>query len=328
MHPLVAGAGPGEFAQVSQLLINQYLNRLSRLRQITGTNRETQVREAFKRLLEDWGESRGLTFVPEYDFIPPTKKVCRVDGVLLESLRAPFGWWEAKDTADDLDAEIQKKFRCGYPQDNIIFEDSRTAVLWQDRQEVMRCPVEDTEQLARLLGLFFEHEPARTRDFRRAVERFKTDLPAVLKELRGRIDRAYSENAEFAAAAGDFLKQAKDSINPALTDADVWEMLIQHILTEDIFARVFGDDDFHRENNVARALYALEARFFRGDVEKQTLAALEPYYAEIRATSAQIGSHAEKQRFLKAIYENFYRVYNPKAADRLGSGPFTRREEV
>lgn len=303
---------------MSQLLINQYLNRLSRLRQITGASRETQVQEAFKRLLEDWGESRGLTFVPEYDFIPPTKNTCRVDGVLLESLRAPFGWWEAKDTADDLDAEIQKKFRRGYPQDNIIFEDGRTAVLWQDRQETMRCPVEDTEQLARLLGLFFAHEPAPTRDFRRAVERFKTDLPAVLKELRGRIDRAYDENADFATAARDFLKQAKESINPALTDADVREMLIQHILTEDIFARVFGDDDFHRENNVAKALYALEAKFFRGEVKKQTLAALEPYYAEIRATSAQIGSHAEKQRFLKAIYENFYKVYNAKAADRLG----------
>jgi len=132
---------------VSQLLINQYLNRLSRLRQITGASRETQVREAFKRLLEDWGESKGLTFVAEYDFVPPTKNICRVDGVLLESLRAPFGWWEAKDTSDDLDAEIQKKFRKGYPQDNIIFEDGRAAILWQDRQETMRCAVEDTDQL-------------------------------------------------------------------------------------------------------------------------------------------------------------------------------------
>lgn len=38
----------------------------------------------------------------------------------------------------------------------------------------------------------------------------------------------------------------------------------------------------------------------------------------IRANAAQITSHAEKQTFLKAIYEGFYKVYNPKAADRLG----------
>ena len=36
------------------------------------------------------------------------------------------------------------------------------------------------------------------------------------------------------------------------------------------------------------------------------------------AGAAQIGSHHEKQTFLKVIYENFYKVYNPKAADRLG----------
>ncbi len=31
-----------------------------------------------------------------------------------------------------------------------------------------------------------------------------------------------------------------------------------------------------------------------------------------------MSSHHEKQNFLKVVYENFYKVYNPKAADRLG----------
>ncbi len=110
---------------MSQLLITQYLNRLSRLRQITGADRETQVRAAFQRLLEDWGEAKKLTFVAEYDYLGPARNVCRVDGVLLQSLRAPFGWWEAKDSKDDLQEEITKKLRKGYPQDNIIFEDGR-----------------------------------------------------------------------------------------------------------------------------------------------------------------------------------------------------------
>jgi predicted helicase len=95
-------------------------------------------------------------------------------------------------------------------------------------------------------------------------------------------------------------------------------MLIQHILTEEIFSKVFGEDDFHRQNNVAKKLYALEAEFFTGGVKKRTLKALEPYYAAIRGAAAQISSHHEKQTFLKVIYENFYKIYNPKAADRLG----------
>lgn len=95
-------------------------------------------------------------------------------------------------------------------------------------------------------------------------------------------------------------------------------MLIQHILTEEIFASVFNDGDFHRENNIAKELYALETLFFTGAVKKDTLRSLEAYYTAIKANAAQITSHNEKQAFLKVIYEQFYKVYNPKAADRLG----------
>src|SRR5450759_322924 len=95
-------------------------------------------------------------------------------------------------------------------------------------------------------------------------------------------------------------------------------MLIQHILTEEIFAKVFDDSDFHQHNNVARELYALEAVFFTGSLKKQTLKGLDTYYAAIRSAAAQISDHHEKQTFLKVIYENFYKVYNKKAADRLG----------
>ncbi|MDC0837971.1 hypothetical protein POG23_09825, partial [Limnoraphis robusta] len=92
--------------------------------------------------------------------------------------------------------------------------------------------------------------------------------------------------------------------------ADVREMLIQHILTEEIFASVFSESDFHRENNIAKELYALEAKFFTGAVKKETLAALNPYYAAIKSNAANITDHAEKQTFLKLIYENFYKVHN------------------
>jgi predicted helicase len=303
---------------MSQLLINQYLGDLSRLRRVSGANRESVVREAFKDLLKAWGRSHDLQFIPEHEFITPTKERRYIDGALLHSLRVPFGYWEAKDTNDDLDDEIAKKFRRGYPQTNIIFEDSERAVLIQNGQEVIRCAVDDVHALEKLLGLFFGYQRPEIADFRKAIEQFKVDLPEVLKALRERIDEAYDDNKPFAAAARKFLRQARETINPAVTDADVREMLIQHILTEDIFARVFGQSDFHRENNVAKALDALERLFFRGDIKQRTLHALEPYYAAIRSTAALIQSHSEKQGFLKAIYENFYKVYNPKAADRLG----------
>jgi predicted helicase len=303
---------------VSQVLIQQYLNQLQDLRKVSGTHRESVVREAFKDLLKGWARQHDLVFIPEYEITTPAKDRRYVDGALLHALRMPFGYWEAKDEKDDLDAEIEFKLRRGYPQDNIIFEDSTQAVLIQRKREVMRCPVDDIAKLEKLLNLFFGYERAEVSEFRKAVEQFKTDLPAVLDALRKMIEHAHKDNADFRTASLRFLDHAKEAINPSLTAADVREMLIQHVLTEEIFSKVFGEDDFHHQNNVAKELYALEGTFFTGDLKKRTLRGLDPYYAAIRAAAAQIGSHHEKQTFLKVIYENFYKVYNKKAADRLG----------
>jgi predicted helicase len=303
---------------MSQLFIQHYLNELQTLRRVSGTARESVVREAFKTLLKDWGKSRDLVFVPEYEY--PTLQKTRVypDGALLYALRVPLGYWEAKDEEDDLDREIEKKLRKGYPQDNIIFEDSREAVLIQNKQLVMRCGIAEPAELQRLLELFFGYEREEIADFRKAVEQFKTDLPEVLNALRDMIEHAEKDNEKFSKAALRFLKHAQETINPSVTPSDVREMLIQHILTEEIFSQVFDDSNFHRQNNVAKELYALENTFFTGKVKHDTLAVLRPYYAAIRSAAALVTSHHEKQNFLKTIYENFYKVYDKKKADRLG----------
>jgi predicted helicase len=303
---------------MSQLHIQQFLNDLDRLRIVSGSANERNISDPFRDLLKAMARQRDLVFIPEYDFETPAKERRRIDGALLYSLRVPLGYWEAKDEKDDLDAEIEIKKRRGYPQDNIIFEDSRRAVLIQRGQEVARVSYEDPAGLERLLDLFFAYERPEIGDFRKAVEQFKTDLPNVLAALRERIDEASKGNKPFARAEKKFLAHARETINPTVTEADVREMLIQHILTEEIFAKVFDDDEFHRKNNIARELYALEEKFFTGATKRNTLKQLEPYYAAIRTAATQITNHAQKQTFLKVIYENFYKVYNPKAADRLG----------
>jgi predicted helicase len=302
---------------MSQLLINEYLRQLDVIKRVSGSRRESIVREAFKDLLKLWGKQHELVFLAEYPLKTATKTDIEVDGVLMHELRMPLGFWEAKDEDDDLDLEIEKKLRKGYPQDNIVFTDDVTAVLIQRRLEVLRCSMTDTAKLEQLLELFFRYERPEIASFRAAVTQFKVDLPAVLKALRDMIERQERENPDFREASAKFLSHAQEAINPGLVEADVREMLIQHILTEEIFSKVF-DSEFHRENNVARELYALENVFFTGALKRNTLKSLEPYYAAIRSAAAQIASHHEKQTFLKVIYENFYKVYNLKAADRLG----------
>lgn len=303
---------------MSKALIGRYLTELAKLRQISGTHRESVLREAFKDLLKGYARSRDLTFVPEYEIESPRKERRYVDGALLHGLRLPFGYWEAKDEKDDLDAEIALKFRRGYPKDNIIFEDSTQAVLIQNGIEVIRCKVDDVDTLQQLLGLFFSYQRPEIAEFRKAVEQFTTDLPAVLGALREMIDRAHGKSDAFRMAAGEFLDHARKTINPGLVFDDVREILIQHILTDEIFDEVFPGQPFHQDNNVARELQKLEDTFFTGNTKFQTLKALEVYYRAIRGAASRISGHHEKQTFLKVVYENFYKVYNPKAADRLG----------
>jgi predicted helicase len=140
----------------------------------------------------------------------------------------------------------------------------------------------------------------------------------VLEALRAMIAKAHADNPAFRKAAQDFLDHARKTINPNLVDEDVREILIQHILTDEIFDTVFPGQVFHKDNNVARELHKLEDTFFTGNTKHQLLKSLEVYYAAIRSAAARIVNHHEKQTFLKVVYENFYKVYNPKAADRLG----------
>ena len=290
---------------------------MSDLKNVSGSGRESVEREAFKDLLKAMGRAHDLVFIPEHRIVTAAKTNILVDGALLYDLRLPFGYWEAKDEADALDEEIAKKFLKGYPQDNIIFEHSTTAVLIQNRQEVMRCSVDDTDTLERLLDLFFDYQRPEIAEFRKAVAQFQVDLPAVLEALRAMIEKAQDENAAFRAAAVKFLKHAQETINPAVTADDVREMLIQHVLTEEIFSKVFDEDDFHRQNNVAKEPYALESLFFTGALKKDKLKGLEPCCNAIRATARQISTHNVRQKFVKVIYQGFYKVYNKKAADRL-----------
>ena len=65
-------------------------------------------------------------------------------------------------------------------------------------------------------------------------------------------------------------------------------------------------------------MISLEGTFFTDEAHLQALTHLQSYYAAIGRAADEIAERAEKQRFLKGIYEDFYKAYNPAAADRLG----------
>ncbi len=93
------------------------------------------------------------------------------------------GYWEAKDTADKLDAEIEKKRKAGYPLNNIIFEDTATAVLYQNGQRILAADMNDPAKLAELITQFFRHIEPEIEEFEQAVDEFKERVPDLAEGL-------------------------------------------------------------------------------------------------------------------------------------------------
>ena len=296
--------------------IERYYAEKQRLIDYGGSDNEQSIRRAFALCLDSYcrEHSERLALVDELD--APLRN--RPDGTVRDSLRMTRGYWEAKDSHDDLDAEIHAKFDRGYPRDNIVFEDSLTAVLSQNGAEAMRADMSRAADLHRLIRAFLDYELPEIEEFRQAQQQFKVDLPTVLENLRQAVADAEANNDSYREGVAKFLELCHRSIGPAVTESEVREMLLQHILTQDIFLHVFGEDQFHRENNIARQLAALEQTFFTGDVRRQAIDRLRAYYGAIGRAADEIAEYAEKQKFLKAVYEDFYKAYNPAAADRLG----------
>src|SRR4029079_8268549 len=126
------------------------------LKAFTGPRGEHEgaLETAFSRLLADTAKSHGWTLIPKLS-LKVGGRLIAPDGTLRDDFNLKHGYWEAKDTHDDLDAEIAKKIKKGYPLSNTIFEDTREAVLYQNGQEVNRFDLTDAQKLADLLNDFY-----------------------------------------------------------------------------------------------------------------------------------------------------------------------------
>jgi len=304
---------------MSKQLINQYYRRTDNLRR-TGVTNEMSIKQPFDNLVTELSDSKHYVYATEITIrnVSNTKNI-RPDGTLMNDLRIHRGYVESKDTNDSLDDEIQKKlYTDGYPNFNIIFQDSIEAVLIQDGEEAMRIEMKDSEKLLEIINHFLEYKPAYIQKFEKALDKFKIDIPIIVDALRQMIEVQNKTNEKYKAARDDFWNMCKEEINPDISSEDIREMVIQHILTEDLFKSVFDESDFHKENNVARELDNLVGTFMTRSVRQNQLSELNHYYRTLNAQASSVADHHEKQKFLKVIYENFYKVYNPNAADKLG----------
>jgi predicted helicase len=247
------------------------------------------------------------------------RRPLRADGVFLDQFKLRHGVWEAKDTDDDLAREVKKKLGEGYPPDNILFQAPERAILVQNGRIVADEDITNPDNLVDVLKLFCEYLPPEYEQWDTAVNEFKDRVPELAQSLLALIETERKENKRFRDALTAFNGLMREAINPNISDQAVEEMLIQHLLTERIFRKVFNNPDFAQRNIIAREIEkVIEALTSRHFSRHDFLKSLDRFYGAIETTAATIEEFSEKQDFLNTVYENFFQGFSVKVADTHG----------
>ena len=299
--------------------IVEYLQWMQATRSRADAQHEGNIRHGFAILLERTAKSAKLTLTQEYSTRTAKNNRIRYDGILRDDSSLTHGYWEAKDTQDNLEAEISKKRIAGYAFKNIIFEDSRVAVLYQKDDIAYRADLTKPDEIARLLNAFYNHEVPPFKDFQEAVDYFKVEVPNLADKLNQKIKQAHKENRAFESTFRAFMELCKSALNPNIHPDAVDEMLIQHLLTERLIRTIFDMESFTRTNVIAseieKVIDALTSQHFN---RKEFLGNLDRFYTAIERAAQELASFNEKQDFLNRMYENFFQGYSVKTADTHG----------
>ncbi len=298
--------------------IRDYYEALEQYHQHNITH-EGAVSNPFAFLLATCAKKIKGTLEPQHTMRSPEGNRIVIDGAILNEYGLPTAYWEAKDMDDDLPKTIQEKRDKGYPFDNILFQNPERAILYQNHEVALDTDITEPKNLIEVLQRLFLYSGATFSDWYDAVNKFSDRIPALAAKLKELVEEQHKTNAEFKEAFASFYQTCLASINPDLSQAAVEEMLIQHILTERIFLKVFDRSDFTNRNIIAIEIEKVSKALMQYSVSRdEFLKPLVPFYTAIEEAATHCKDFSEKQHFLNTVYEKFFQEYSEDTADTHG----------
>ena len=298
-----------------QKAVREYYKELKDFQRL-GKKHEGAVKAAFQHLLEAIAKQSQWVLVQEDT---QKNKRIRLDGVLFDTYGLPRGYWEAKDVDDNLVKEIQKKFKAGYPDDNFLIQKPEQAILYQNGREILDLSLNDAKNLVKVLDKFFNFKRPEYDNWDSAADEFKNRVPELAEKVLDLIQQARLKNKPFKTAFKKFADECRQAINPNIADSAIEEMLIQHLLTERIFRRLFNHPDFAQRNIIAREIEnvidKLTAQAFNRDAFFEEI---RYFYQALENVANTIYEYSYKQHFLNTVYERFFQGFSVKVADTHG----------
>jgi len=144
----------------------------------------------------------------------------------------------------------------------------------------------------------------------------------IAKIARTHIDRISGilenpANTAERAAFNAFAHELRDDLNDSISDAEIVEMLAQHLITKPVFDALFEGYSFASHNPMSLAMQAVLDLLHEHHLEKET-DTLQAFYASVKLRAEGIATAAGKQKIIVELYDKFFRNAFPKMAERLG----------
>ena len=125
------------------------------------------------------------------------------------------------------------------------------------------------------------------------------------------------ENTEERDAFNAFANELRDDLNGSVSDAEIVEMLAQHLITKPVFDALFSDYSFAQQNPMSKAMQGVLDALHQHNLDKEA-STLQKFYDSVKMRAEGIDSAAGKQKIIVELYDKFFRNAFPKMTERLG----------
>lgn len=126
-----------------------------------------------------------------------------------------------------------------------------------------------------------------------------------------------SANEHERQVFAEFAKELRDDLNNSITDADIIEMLAQHLITKPVFDALFKGYSFTDNNPMSLAMQQVLDVLQEHRLHKET-DTLQRFYDSVQLRVDGIDTIAGKQKIIVELYDKFFRNAFPKMTERLG----------
>ncbi|MDQ8906194.1 DEAD/DEAH box helicase [Acinetobacter nosocomialis] len=150
-------------------------------------------------------------------------------------------------------------------------------------------------------------------------EDWASDVAKIAKTHIDRIQAILENpaNTNEITAFNEFAHELRDDLNNSVSDAEIIEMLAQHLITKPVFDALFKDHSFAEHNPMSLAMQKVLDALNEHHLDKET-DTLNSFYESVRMRAEGINTAKGKQSIILTLYDSFFKNAFPRMTEKLG----------